>query len=174
MRHTGTPLRILFLLLAAFVLVAAAVSVALRHSGPARAGNHVTVPVAEAVPPAPAVQLAEAAPAAPASASQSVRPRAARSPQSAPGAVSLRAYLDPETGTFGAPPPQVVETQSAGAPVAEPSVVTLPSGAEMLVGSPPDYVFMQIDSTGRRVIRTVSDPKQARLAPIPAAKPVER
>ena len=44
----------------------------------------------------------------------------------------------------------------------------------MLVNSPPDYVVATIDANGRRVIRTVSDPRQARLVPVPATKPVER
>ena len=87
---------------------------------------------------------------------------------------ALRAYIDPETGTFGAPPPGMARPDVAMAPAEEPYVVALPGGAEMLVNSPPDYVVATIDANGRRVIRTVPDPRQTKLDPVPATKPVER
>jgi hypothetical protein len=91
----------------------------------------------------------------------------------------MRAYLDPETGTFGAPSPEVLraegmaQAQEAAEETAQ--VVKLPGGGEMLVGGPPDYVVAQRDANGKLVFRCVTDPKQAKASgAVPATRPVER
>lgn len=170
MRRTGTPLRLSLLVAGVLVLLATASLFAVRTPGPARTAN----PAA-----APAVAVRSAAPAAQPVAVALARHATARRTSAAAASpvvarASLRAYIDPETGTFGAPPTSMLQSEAAMTPVEEPYVVTLPSGAEMLVNSPPDYVVATIDANGRRVIRTVSDPGQAKLVAVPATKPVER
>jgi hypothetical protein len=88
----------------------------------------------------------------------------------------MRAFLDPETGTIGGPPSGAVAAEMAAQAVEETAqVVKLPNGGEMLVNGSVDYVIAQIDAKGHRVLRCVSDPKQAKAGGIaPAAKPEER
>jgi hypothetical protein len=170
MRRTGTPLRLSLLVAGVLVLLATAALFVVRTPGPARTASPAAAPAVAVRPAPPAAQPVAVAPARRATARRA--PAAAASPAAA--SASLGAYIDPETGTFGAPPAPMLQPEAAMAPVEEPYVVTLPSGAEMLVNSPPDYVVASIDANGRRVIRTVSDPRQARLVPAPATKPVER
>ena len=91
----------------------------------------------------------------------------------------MRVFLDPETGTLGGPTSPAMAARNANLTVESPEeslqVVKLPSGAEMLVGAPPDYVVLQIDANGKRVMRCVSNVKQALgTGVVPAAKPQER
>jgi hypothetical protein len=131
----------------------------------------VTVPAPVAAPTAAADphQPAARVPATPKSIAPAVRP----------GDAGLRAYIDPETGTFGAPSPEVLRAEAADrslqAVEETAQVVVLPNGVEMLVGGPPDYVVAQRDANGKLVIRTVTDPRQARASgAVPATQPVER
>jgi len=89
-----------------------------------------------------------------------------------------RIFRDPETGALGGPgslSPAVVNAGAQQAVEDSSYVVKLPSGAEMLVNAPPDYVIAQIDAHGHRVLRCVADPRQAKAgSAAPAAKPEER
>lgn len=166
MRHIGTPLRLSLLVAGGLLLVAVAVLVATRPSIPTRAAGPVAAPVA-AVQPA-----VTHSPVAAALVRHVVRRHAAAA--SVAGGVALRAYRDPETGTWGPAPAGMQSPAAALAPTDESYVVTLPSGAEMLVNSSPDYVVATLGANGKCVIRSVSDPRQTRLDPVPAPKPVER
>jgi len=166
MRHIGTPLRLSLLAAGGFLLVAVAAWVATRPAAPVRADRPIIAPVA-AVKPAATPQPLATVPA-----HRATRRQAPTTPDA--GSLSLRAYLDPETGTWGPAPVGAVPSTAAMAATDESYVVTLPSGAEMLVNSPPDYVVATLDANGQRVIRTVSDPRQVKLEPLPASTPVER
>ena len=179
MDRIGTPLRLLLLTLGALVLLATFVSVALRHSTPtgplAPASAKVVVAQPSAARPVQAAPVTLAA-------TRAVRhgqPQVAPAPRLAPTEAGLRAFLDPETGTIGGPTSPEMLAKAVGATTGAPDestwVVRLPNGAEELMGAPPSYVIAQIDSHGRRVIRSVTDPRQALRKGVPSPlKPEER
>lgn len=176
MIRVATP----FVLLFAVLLGCSAVATA-AGPGPAASRSRARrVAVAAAAPRARAATAA-AVPGQPGAARRG-RARAVASGQAAlrpaPTQAGLKAYRDPETGVLGAPPAGFVGKGSAAMTAAEEDtsrVVKLPSGAEMLVGGPVDYVILRLDANGRRVMRCVQDPKQAaRPLPPSAAGPEER
>jgi hypothetical protein len=167
----------LLLTLGALVVVATALSVAHRRHAPAQlgdqsAGRVITSQLAITAQPARAASPAPRA-------AHPAHARVAPAPKAGPGQAGMRAFLDPETGTIGGPPSAAlgaVGAEMAGQVVEETAeVVKLPNGGEMLVNPPVDYVIMQIDAKGHRVMRCVSDPKQAKASgAAPATKPEER
>ena len=177
--RVGTPLRSLFIVLGALVVFATIAT--LTHQRPGPVADRAAAPTAAiATSPAQAVVPAPAADTRPPSAHVPTASKpTAPAVQRLPGTAGMRAYIDPETGTFGAPSPEVLRAEAAnrdlGAAEETAQVVVLPNGVEMLVGGPPDYVVAQRDANGKLVIRTVTDPKQARASgAVPATQPVER
>jgi hypothetical protein len=170
------------LLIVLGVLVVFATIASLMHQRPGPVAARPAAPTAAIVTvPAQVAVHATAADTHPPAArvSAASKPAAPAVQQRLPGTAGLRAYIDPETGTFGAPSPEVLRAEAANrnlqAVEETAQVVVLPSGAEMLVGGPPDYVVAQRDANGKLVIRTVTDPRQARASgAVPATRPVER
>jgi hypothetical protein len=168
----ATPLRVSLIIVGALVIVAALAAVMLPRgtATPPTTASTVTTthPAAAPVAAAPAPVPARHARAT------SARPPVVR--PIAPGTAGMRAYIDPETGTFGAPSAERLRQEAVSqplVPVEEGHVVQLPNGAEELVGAPPEYVVATRDANGRLVIRHVTDPKQAK-AGTPVPQPVER
>ena len=89
-----------------------------------------------------------------------------------PMEAGMRAYLNPETGTIGAPAPgQNIPPSSATTDEPTLHEVTLPDGSVMvdLQGTLQDYMILQIDAKGRKVMRCVPDPTEAlKSTPAPA------
>lgn len=177
--RVGTPLRSLLIVLG--VLVVFATIATLMHQRPGPVADRAAAPAAAiTAAPAPAVVPATSA----AARQPSAHVPAAAEPtapavQRLPGSAGMRAYIDPETGTFGAPNPDVLRAEAANrnqqAVEDTAQVVKLANGAEMLIGGPPDYVVARRDANGKLVIRTVTDPRQARASgAVPATQPVER
>jgi hypothetical protein len=177
--RVGTPIRSLLIVLGALVVFAAIAT--LTHQRPGPVAGRATAP-ATAIITVPAQTVVHATAAGTRQPSAHVpaasRP-AAPAVQRLPGTAGMRAYIDPETGTFGAPSPEVLRAEAANrnlqAVEETAQVVKLANGAEMLIGGPPDYVVAQRDANGKLVIRTVTDPRQARASgAVPATRPVER
>mgnify|MGYP001195731517 CR=1 FL=1 len=177
--RVGTPLRSLLIVLGALVVFATIAT--LMHQRPEPVADRAAAPAAAIVAvPAQAAAHATAPAAHQPSAHVPAAPKSsAPAVQRLPGTAGMRAYIDPETGTFGAPSPEVLRAEAAnrdpGAAEEPAQVVVLPNGVEMLVGGPPDYVVAQRDANGKIAIRTVTDPRQARASgAVPATQPVER
>jgi hypothetical protein len=177
--RVGTPLRSLLIVLGALVVFATIATLTHQRATPVK--SRATAPAA-AIVAVPAQAVVPAIAAATRQPSAHV-PAAAKSTapvvQRQPGTAGMRAYIDPETGTFGAPSPEVLRAEAANrdlqAVEETAHVVKLANGAEMLIGGPPDYVVAQRDANGKLVIRTVTDPRQARAGgAVPATQPVER
>ena len=177
--RAGTPLRSLLIVLGALVVFATVASLMHQRAAPvasraaAPTSAIVTAP-AQAAVPATAAGTRQPSTHVPAT-SKSTAPAVHR----LPGTAGMRAYIDPETGTFGAPSPEVLRAERANrdlqAVEETAQVVTLPNGVDLLIGGPPDYVVAQRDPNGKLVIRTVTDPRQARASgAVPATRPVER
>jgi len=174
--RVGTLLRSLLIVLGALVVFATVATLMHRRPAPVTdraAAAIVAVPVQAAIhaTAADTRQPSARVPAASKSTAPAVRPL--------PGAAGMRAYIDPETGTFGAPSPEVLRAEAANpdlqAVEETAQVVKLPNGADLLIGGPPDYVVAQRDANGKIVIRTVTDPRQAKVrGAVPATRPVER
>jgi len=150
-------------LLFAFVaLLALAGAAAWANS---RARHHSMASHPRASSPASAQALAAPAAASPAAHA------AAPSMKSNPTAAGMRAYLDPETGTIGAP--TTAQSAIAGTRADGPTLheVVLPDGSVMmdLQGTLQDYMIMNIDAKGHRVMRCVPNPTEAlKSTPTPA------
>jgi hypothetical protein len=177
--RAGTPLRSWLIVLGALVVFATLASLTHQRPGPGTDRSTAPTAVAVTVPAQVAVHATAADTRQPAAHVSAAPKPTAPAVQRLPGTAGLRAYIDPETGTFGAPSPEVLRAEAANrnlqAVEETAQVVVLPSGAEMLVGGPPDYVVAQRDANGKLVIRTVTDPRQARASgAVPATQPVER
>jgi hypothetical protein len=153
-------------LLFAFVaLVALASAAAWANS---RARHHAMASYPRATSPASAQAVATPI-AAPAAVAQV--PQASSSAKSNPTESGMRAYLDPETGTIGAPgvsQSAIAGTQSTGPALQE---VVLPDGSVMvdLQGTLQDYMILNIDAKGHKVMRCVPNPTEAlKSTPTPA------
>ncbi len=90
----------------------------------------------------------------------------------------MRAFIEPETGKLGMPaelPAPVVATEAAQ-PSEQPVLIHMPDGSDMLDlrGTIQDYTVIQVDPSGRTVLRCVTDPQAAVQAPPPAPKREER
>ena len=105
---------------------------------------------------------------------------AATSSKAEPGQAGMRAYIDPETGTFG--PPTAEQAALAGQDIIVDSGEGLveermPNGAVKidLQGQFQDYVVVRLDASGHRIVSCVKNPKLTLPnGPAPAVAPVER
>ena len=88
----------------------------------------------------------------------------------------MRAFIDPETGliTSTPPPGAIVPEEARPEPVLEQ--VTLPDGSVMmdLKGTLQDYMVLQLDANGKKVVRCVEDPKAALQQTPPAPQREDR
>lgn len=153
-------------LLFAFVALVALASAAAWANSRARHHQMAGHPRASS----PATAQVVATPAAPlAHATQ------ASSAKTNPTEAGMRAYLDPETGTIGAP--GVSQSAVAGTQSDNPTLheVVLPDGSVMidLQGTLQDYTILNIDAKGHKVMRCVPNPTEALKAtptPVEPAK----
>jgi hypothetical protein len=103
-----------------------------------------------AEPQKPAPRASEAAPAV------------APAPPATTATPGMRAYLDPESGTIGGMPPAPLAPEEETAVLElqdeeQPVETVLPDGSVMvdLKGHGQEYFILQIDASGRRVVRCV-------------------
>jgi len=190
MQFNVTPIRLLVLALG-LALVAAGVGAAGRAaaSKPARAGHPAQPgPAPQAVCPAApsctrACDLAARVAVAPALSAPPTRARAARAPRpivaAAAASAGMKAYLDPETGKLGPPPAggspdETLMLNDSGDGLVQE---VLPDGSVMmnLQGRFQEYMILQLDPAGRRVLRCTQTPYpllKSGAASLP--QPVER
>ena len=89
----------------------------------------------------------------------------------------MRAYIDPETGLLTSLP---TASQTLAPPSVESEPVLqeeiLPDGSVMidLKGTLQDYLILQLDANGQKVVRCVEDPKAALQAPPQAPQREDR
>ena len=148
-RPLSPKLLIAFVVLVAVIGATTWASTRARHHATA---GHVTSPAAPAVPVSTVVPSTKVAAAH--HATSSARPVP-------PIQAGMRAYLDPETGTLGAPAPgQMIPPNSATTDAPTLHEVTLPDGSVMvdLQGTLQDYMILQLDKQGHRVMRCVPNP----------------
>jgi hypothetical protein len=156
-------------LLFAFVALVALASAAAWANSRARHHQMAGHPRASS----PATAQAVATPAAPTAVAQAA-PKAS-SHATNPTEAGMRAYLDPETGVIGAPPAQPSAT--AGTQSESPTLheVVLPDGSVMvdLQGTLQDYMIINIDAKGHKVMRCVPNPTEAQKSTPTPAEPAK-
>lgn len=142
--------------------------------------NAVTL-ISTAVTPTPYQQVATEV--ASASAQNSVTAsRVVAAPSTVAGEAGMRIFRDPETGEIGPPTAEALAASAESVPVDVTNLkqVTLPDGSVMidLQGHFQESMIMQIDASGKRSTKCVTDPKasdlKAPVAPAPASTREEK